>query len=153
MNLQRQRGLSMIWISALFMLLGLVSMGFLYTIRYGHLPMQEVWTKWGKSANVIGNELKNVTGVQELTLPGQNSGGVRQAATVESGVRRCTIDGKTVYSDTACLDSNPTSRKVKLNDTQGFVKPPVPAEDAGASHADQDLRLQALEKALQKAQR
>jgi hypothetical protein len=32
MNLQRQRGLSLIWISVLFMLLGLVSMGF-YT-RY-----------------------------------------------------------------------------------------------------------------------
>jgi hypothetical protein len=77
MNLQRQRGLSLIWISVLFMLLGLVAMVFLYTIRYGHLPMQDVWTKWGKSANVIGNELKNVTGIQELSLPGQNSSGVR----------------------------------------------------------------------------
>jgi hypothetical protein len=33
MNLQRQRGLSLIWISVLFMLLGLVAMVFLYTIR------------------------------------------------------------------------------------------------------------------------
>jgi hypothetical protein len=153
MNLQRQRGLSLIWISVLFMLLGLVSMGFLYTIRYGHLPMQDVWSKWGKSANVIGNELKNVTGIQELSLPGQNSSGVRQAATVESGVRRCTIDGKTVYSDTACLDSNPTSTNIELNDAKGFVKPPPPVEEASASNAEQDLRLKALEKALQKAQR
>jgi hypothetical protein len=34
MNLQRQRGLSLIWISVLFMLLGLVSMGFIHdTLR------------------------------------------------------------------------------------------------------------------------
>ncbi|MBC3884228.1 hypothetical protein [Undibacterium griseum] len=153
MNLNKQRGLSLIAISVIFMLLGLVAMGFLYTIRYGHLPMQDVWARWGKSAGVIGNELKNASGVKDLSLPVLPDDDKRRIVTVESGARKCIVHGKTVYSDTECADSNPTSKNVKLHDTQGFVRPAAQADEHAASGSAEDLHLQMLEKAIQKAQK
>ncbi|MBC3870645.1 hypothetical protein [Undibacterium oligocarboniphilum] len=153
MNLNKQRGLSLIAISVIFMLLGLVAMGFLYTIRYGHLPMQDVWARWGKSANVIGSELKNASGVKDLSLPVLPDDDKRRIVTVESGARKCIVHGKTVYSDTECTDSNPTSKNVKLHDTQGFVRPAVQADEHVASGSAEEMHLQMLDKAIQKAQK
>ncbi|MFZ6752265.1 hypothetical protein ACO0KY_02730 [Undibacterium sp. Dicai25W] len=152
MNLHRQRGISLIWVSVFFMTLAAAGMTLLYTVRYGHLPFQEVWTRWGKSANVIGNELQKASGVKELNLPGQESSGVRAPVTVESGVRRCMINGKTVFSDTECTDQNSTTKHLKLNDTQGFVHPkPANTDDQAASGSEQEMRFKMIDKAINRA--
>ncbi|WP_428718452.1 hypothetical protein [Undibacterium curvum] len=154
MNLHKQRGMSLVAVSVLFMILGLVAMGFLYTIRYGHLPMQEVWARWGKSANVIGKELKNASGIPDSFTPATGSApgaeNMPAPVTVESGVKRCVINGKTVYSDTDC-HNNATATTLKLQDTQGFQKPKPAADAASASSPEQDARIKMIEKAIEKA--
>ncbi len=152
MSLRHQNGISLIAVAIVSMLVALLSMGLLYYMRNGHLPMPEMWARWGKSANVISNELKNATGVQ---LPGGSNNnsnsapGMRQAATVDEGVRRCTINGKTVYSDTLCTDTNPTTRQVKLHDARGMEAPKNPASQASASETDEEvLKKKIMDQAL-----
>jgi len=150
MSMHHQKGISLIAVAIVSMLVALLSMGLLYYMRNGHLPMPEMWARWGKSANVISNELKNASGVQ---LPGSSNSngtpGLRQAATVDEGVRRCTINGKTVYSDTLCTDTNPTTRQVKLHDARGIEAPKNPASQATASEADEEqLKKKIMEQAL-----
>ncbi|MFZ6756726.1 hypothetical protein ACO0K9_05855 [Undibacterium sp. Ji50W] len=151
MSLRHQRGISLIAVAIGSMLVALLSMGLLYYMRNGHLPMPEMWARWGKSANVITNELKNATDVQ---LPGNSSNsnsapGLRQAATVEEGVRRCTINGKTVYSDTLCTDTNPTTRQVKLHDARGMEAAKSTASQASASEpGEEELKKKIMEQAL-----
>ena len=141
----KQTGLNLVAVSIFSMLLALVSMSFLYYIRNGHMPMPEVWSRWGKSANVIGKELKNAAGIKNTAGDEQINAntspegqGMRQAATTNEGVRRCTIDGKTVYSDTLCLDNNPTTKKIKLNDSQGLApaRAAVANDDTGNNAAN-----------------
>ena len=147
---RHQGGSINLWtVSILMMAVTVAGLAFLYTIRYGHLPFQDTWARWGKSANVISSELQNASGVQ------LGSEGVRPAATVEKGIRQCTIQGKVVFSDTVCTDQNPTSRDVKLHDNRGFVTPKaVKPESEGASPAldnEQVLRFKALDKAIEKS--
>jgi hypothetical protein len=112
--------------------------------------MQDVWARWGKSAHVISSELKNASGIS--AIPGSGDG-LRPAATVDAGIRQCTIQGKVVFSDTACTDNNPTTKNIKLHDNQGFAPPKVAKPDQehdelGANN-EQLLRLKALDKAIQ----
>ncbi|MEB0140441.1 MULTISPECIES: hypothetical protein [unclassified Undibacterium] len=153
MNLQRQRGLNLFFVSVFFMLLAGGGMTFLYTIRYGHLPFQDSLARWGHSAGVIGNELKKASGADTLkiSLPTADGGGMAAPVTLESGVRRCQIDGKTVFSDTACSAQNPTSRAVKLHDTQGFVHPVV-VSDTQADSSDTDMSKKILDQAISRAE-
>jgi len=182
MKYTKQSGLSLIAVALISMLVAALGMGFLYFMRYGHLPMQDMWARFGKAAAVISNDVKETTGLPT----GSNEGpGMRQAATTSEGVRRCTLDGKTVYSDTLCLDTNPSTKKIKLNDSKGMEPPKttIAKEDGGkgaesvypasmsneemkkkimeqalgksapASSADEDLRLKAMNRAIDKATR
>lgn len=115
-------------VALLFMLLALAALSFLYSVRYGHWPLQEWRASWGKSATALSAELP--VGVQP--------------ATVESGIFRCTIRGKLVYSDHACDEHNPTTRAVKLQDNKGFEPPKAAAaapESQGAAAADAREKL------------
>lgn len=165
-----QRGAINLWlVSIIMMLVTIAGLSFLYTVRYGHLPFQETWARWGKSGQVIANELKNASGIQTdgsqagqtqsggttgNTVSGQNSN-LRAAATVDSGIKKCMIKGNLVYSDTECTDSNPTSRAVKLQDNKGFEPPkvakPATEKEDSAQTAEADLRLKMIEKAINKS--
>ncbi|MFZ6691190.1 hypothetical protein [Undibacterium sp. SXout20W] len=149
MNFHRQRGISLVWVAIISMLVAAASMCFLYTARYGHLPFQEAWARWSQSGTVIGHELQKAAGVKELHLPGQDNAGVPPPVTIQSGVRRCVINGKTVFSDTECTDKNPTSVHMKLSDTQGFVHPkPVTVDDRSSSGSDK-----MIDKMIERAER
>ncbi|MBC3861061.1 hypothetical protein H8K32_03030 [Undibacterium jejuense] len=154
MSLKQQNGISLVGVAIFSMAVAAIGMSLLYWERNGHLPFQDVWQRWGKSANVIGNELQKASGVKDLKLPGQESNGVPTPVTVETGVRRCTINGKAVFSDTECTDQNSTTKHLKLNDTQGFVHPkPAESDDQAASGAEQDLRLKMIDKVINKSVR
>ncbi|MBI3286092.1 MAG: hypothetical protein HYZ65_14750 [Burkholderiales bacterium] len=125
-------------VAILFMLLAAAAMTFLYSMRYGRLPMQDVWDRWGKSATAISAELKNAGGWHAEAGP---------VATVDGGIRRCQIHGKLVYSDNACNASNPSSREVRLQDSKGFEAPKAPPPGAAGEEAvEQELRSKLLEK-------
>ncbi|MCH8620327.1 hypothetical protein [Undibacterium sp. TS12] len=133
MNYSNQRGVSLVGVAIFSMLVASLGMLFLYYMRNGHLPMQDMWARLGKSAAVVGNEVKNATGLPTGSSEGP---GMREAATTREGVRRCSIDGKTVYSDTLCLDSNPSTKKVKLSDSAGMEPPRAAvANDNGGNGA------------------
>ncbi|MDO8651382.1 MAG: hypothetical protein Q7R66_04260 [Undibacterium sp.] len=155
MNKFLQRGtVSPLAIAALMMLLTLLGLAFLYSIRYGHFPLQDVWSRWGKSATIITHELKKASGVQtdvrqmeQVGSAVQADAGMRQAATVDSGIRRCSIHGKMVYSDIDCVDSNPSTRAVKLYDNKGFEAPKIPVPvKVGNDDPDVDLRMKMIDK-------
>lgn len=145
MKQNTQRGaMNLYFVSIVMMLVTLAALAFLYFIRYGQLPMQDVWRRWGKSATVITEELKQVSGVAS------EIGASPKAATVNAGIRRCTIQGKVIFSDVECTDDNPSTRAVKLYDSKGGEPPKsaVPASDGQAESA-LDIKKQLLEKALQ----
>lgn len=158
MKLSTQKGLSLLAVAVLSMLVASAAMLALYTMRHGHLPMPEVWDRWGKSAKVISGELKKASGLTTQTQESgqansdQGGNGMPAPVTIGTGARRCTINGKVTYSDTECLDSNPTTKQIKLHETQGFTHPKPPASDTETGNdGEQDLRMKALEKALDKA--
>ncbi|MFZ6655333.1 hypothetical protein [Undibacterium sp. TJN19] len=118
MSKQKQRGLSLIVVSLVSMSVAVIAMAFIYYLRNGHLPIPEFLQPFFTTANAVSKDLKNATGIGT-----SNGSGMREAATTAEGVRRCVIDGKTVYSDTLCTDKNPSTKKLKLNDAKG-IEPP-----------------------------
>ena len=138
----KQRGaINLILVAVLVMALTLAAMSFLYYMRYGHVPLQDVWQRWSKSADVVTKELSG------LSKDGSLSG---KAATVDTGIKRCTVNGKALFSDVECSDSNPTTRAVKLYDSKGGEPPKASAVNKGqaAVQADTevDLKSQMIDK-------
>jgi hypothetical protein len=137
--------INLVLVAVLMMVLTLTALSFLYYMRYGHVPLQDVWQRWSKSAEVVTTELS------ELGKDGVLSG---NAATVDTGIRRCTINGKVLFSDVECSDSNPTTRAVKLVDNKGGEPPKASATGKGqdavqaAVQADTevDLKTQMIDK-------
>jgi hypothetical protein len=166
MKISDQRGaVSLFGTAVLMMLLTIAGMLFLYSVRYGHLPFQDAISRWGRSANVISNELKQASGIAagsaaQASQPGaigQISAGIPAAATVDTGIRRCTIHGKIVYSDHECRDDNATTRAVKLQDNrsdvpQSAAKPAASAND-GSDDPEQSLRMKMIDKAINRSVR
>jgi hypothetical protein len=139
-----QRGaISLLATAVLMMLLTCTGLAFLYSARYGELPLKSIWGKWGHSAKVIAQEVASMGGVAPALT------GSAPVATVNSGIRQCTIRGKMVYSDHECLDTNPSTRAIKLTDNQGGPAPkaPAPVED-DATGTEQSLKMKALDKIL-----
>jgi hypothetical protein len=57
----------------------------------------------------------------------------------KGALRKCVIDGKTVVSNTECLDSNKTSKTIKIHDTRGFEAPKAPVAPAAGATSDPAL--------------
>lgn len=139
----RQAGAMNLYLLALLMMaVTLAALTFLYVMRYGQLPMQDVLQRWGKSGAVISHELKEISGASDA---GARSG---RLATVDAGIRRCTVKGKVIFSDVECTDDNPTTRELKLYDSKGGPPPKAPAAAQEESQQAPDLKMQMLDKSL-----
>ncbi|GAC1328468.1 MAG: hypothetical protein NVSMB28_25390 [Collimonas sp.] len=120
------------------MLLTAAALAFFYFMRYGELPFQDALTRWSKSGNAISSGIKEAANLR-------NPEG--QTITADSEVRRCIIKGKVVFSNTDCLDTNATTRTIKLMDNKGFEPPKVPASSAESqANGMPDLREQLINK-------
>lgn len=130
-------------VSLLMMALTLAALSLMYYMRYGHVPLQDVWQRWRHSADTITKDLSGLK--PDGVLPGQ-------AVTVDSGIKRCTIKGKVVFSDVECSDSNPTTKAVKLVDNKGG-EPPKPSANATNSKVqnanETDMQSKIIDKAVQ----
>ncbi|QJQ07231.1 hypothetical protein EJG51_016975 [Undibacterium piscinae] len=162
MKISDQRGaVSLFGTAILMMLLTIAGMLFLYSVRYGHLPFQDAISRWGRSANVISNELKQASGITATAATagrqppagaiGQGSAGTPAAATIDAGIRRCTIHGKIVYSDNECRDDNVTTRAVKLQDSRSDAPKPAPTATDGNEDTEQSLRMKMIDKAINRS--
>ena len=115
--LNRQRGeLSLLSCALLFAVMALVAAIALFSMRSERNFFAEAWsgamrTQLGQSAQQLWSATTNVA----------KSGTVQAAE-----IRKCTIDGKPVYSNVECSAKSPHSRKVDLHDSGGIEAPKAP---------------------------
>jgi hypothetical protein len=130
MTIQRQRGaLNLIWVAILSAALAAAAMAALWSMRYERNLFSEGVSAAAKAAPVR-QALDAVTAAKEGT------GGP---------MRKCVIDGKTVVSNTDCLDNNKTSKTIRIHATRGIEAPKVPVAPAPSPGSDP-----AIDKILEK---
>ncbi|HEU4372459.1 MAG TPA: DUF4124 domain-containing protein [Telluria sp.] len=118
MTIARQRGaLSLVWVAILSAALAAAAMAALWSMRYDRNLFAEGASAAAKAAPVR-------RAIDAVTAAKDGAGGP---------MRKCVIAGKTVISNTDCLDSNKTSKTIRIDDTRGFEAPSVPAAPAPTS--------------------
>lgn len=142
MQRRYQRGeVSLLWAAVLVGVVALVCMGALFSMRYERNFFAEAWARFTKSE--VGKAVQQTQKVAEgVTKP---AGGISPS----TDIRKCTIDGKVVYSNIECDVKNATTRKVQLHDTQGIEAPKVPQASASQSEGRPALQDKVIEKATQ----
>lgn len=131
--LQRQRGISLILVAVLMAGLAALAMAALFSMRYERNLFAEGLVKLtGKSPAA-----QAVPGAAVVAAP---------VAAPGNQLRRCVINGKTVFSDTECSERNATTQNIVVHETKGIEAPKAPKPDP-ADAAPQDLRAKMIEKA------
>lgn len=141
--LKRQRGYFNLYYVALFSaVLAAVAMAALWSMRYERNLFAEGVAKVGK----MFSESPAQGVVDSAKSAAAGATGAPGAPQGDGKLRKCQIEGKTVISNTDCLDSNPTSKVMKLQVTRGVEmpkEPPKPKDDASGG-------VPALDKILDK---
>lgn len=135
MVLNRQKGeLSLLWAAVLIGVVTLVAMVGLMSARHERNYFSEAW--------------KRMTRTEAGQVLQQTQQSAERAVKAESAeIRKCVIDGKVVYSNVECDNSNTTSRKVQLHDTKGIEAPKVPPAPAPEAEG-KDMRQKMIDKAV-----
>lgn len=129
---KRQRGISLIAVALLMAGLAAVVMTALFSMK--------------KERNLFAegaDSLLKKTGADAVVR--QGGAAVQPAA---AALRRCVIDGKTVFSDTQCAAGNPTTKNVVVHETRGIEAPKVAKPDPAAA-GPESMRDRMIEKATQ----
>lgn len=140
MSLNRQRGeLSLLWVAVSMAALAFVAMAGIFWMRYERNLFAEIWrsamqTPAAKAAQQTQSAL---------------AGSVKSTVGIESAaIRKCTIDGKVLYSNVECNAKDASSRAVKLHDSSGFEAPKAAPPPASEQDAQADVRLKMIDKAV-----
>lgn len=133
MNLHKQRGLNLVWVAVLSGAVGILAVGTLVSMRQERNIFKEILHK--ASGGHLGAPAPAAAGGASVppvveTKPGNT-------------LRKCTINGKTVFSDTECAASQ--SAVVKSMETQGVVSPKAPPKKSSAPTSDP-----AIDKAIER---
>lgn len=135
--LQRQRGISLILVALLMAGLAALAMAALFSWRY--------------ERNLFAEGLARLSGQHPAAVPVANA--ATGSATVPAPpsapgnpLRRCIIDGKTVFSDTECSSANATTKNVVVHEIKGIDAPRAPKPEP-ADAAAHDIRAKMIEKA------
>jgi type II secretory pathway pseudopilin PulG len=125
--IERQRGaLNLVWVAIFSALVSVAAMAALWSMRY--------------ERNLFAEAVSAVAGGAPARQAIDAARGAAAAVDGGSGaMRKCVIDGKTVISNTECLDSNKTSKDIKIHDTRGFEAPRVPVAPPAAATSDPAL--------------
>lgn len=130
MMIERQRGaLNLVWVAIFSAALAAAAMAALWSMRYDRNLFAEGVAAVAKAAPAR-QAIDAVAGVKA------DAGGP---------MRKCVIAGKTVISNTECLDTNKTSKTIRIHDTRGFEAPKVPLAPASIPTSDP-----AIDKILEK---
>ena len=130
--LKRQRGISLIAVALIMAGLAAVVMAALFSMKNERNLFAEG-----------ADKLLKKTGADAVVQQGAQA--VQPAA---AALRRCVIGGKTVFSDTECTASNPTTKNVVVQETRGIESPKAPKPDP-ASAGPESIREKMIEKATQ----
>jgi hypothetical protein len=128
--LKRQRGISLIAVALIMAGLAAIVMTALFSMK--------------KERNLFAegaDKLLKKTGADAVVKQGTQA-----AQPAAAALRRCVIDGKTVFSDTECAANNPTTKKVVVHETRGIEAPKVPKPDPAAS-GPESMQEKMIEKA------
>ena len=136
-------GISLLMTAVLMMGISLIGMSVLYYLRFSQWPMQESFNRWGQSLGVIQQEVKKGAGLVSNSA---------DSSTFGEGLRKCKINGKVVYSNVDCPDTNATTRSLTLQDSRGFSLP-APSEKTTALTANSGPTIQEkmIDRAIDKA--
>ena len=140
MSLKRQRGeLSLLWVAVWMAALAFVAMAGIFWMRYERNLFAEIWRG--------AMQTPAAKAVQQT--PSTIAGSVKSASGIESAaIRKCTIDGKVMYSNVECNAKDTSSRAVKLHDSSGFDAPKAPSAPVPEQDAQADVRLKMIDKAV-----
>lgn len=135
--LHRQRGaLKLVWVGLGFTVLAAVAMLALMSMRVDRNLFAEGAERAGKAV--------------DASPARQVLDAAAQAAAGSSGeMRKCVINGKTVISNAACGDQNPTSKEIKIQVTRGVEAPKVPPAPVDGKTGQQRLVDKWIEKQSQ----
>jgi hypothetical protein len=135
--LYSQRGISLIQVAIVMASLAAIAMAALYGMRYERNPLLDGLDK-------LSGHPAGQAAIQKTQQVLRDSGVSPAAGAAPAGVlRKCVINGKTVFSDVEC---NEHGQVVKVHETHGYEAPKVAAPDPAAS-APQSVQDQAIEKA------
>ena len=127
-----QKGVSLLWTAVVVGLVALAGMVTLMSARYERNYFAEGWKK------LTGTEVG-----QAVRQTQQNV-----ARSDAAPIRKCVIDGKTVYSNVECEKGNPAGEKVQIHDTRGFEAPKVPVASAPDAESAPGMRDKLIDKAV-----
>ncbi len=134
-TLTSQRGaLSLMWCAILVGAVAAIGMAALMSMRHERNLFHDVWAGLMKAPVV--------TSVKTLGRE------VRPEAPAGKEIRRCTVDGKVMYSNIECGPDRPASREVVLHDSRG-IEPPKAAPATVPEEAPPTMQDRIIEKALQ----
>lgn len=125
----RQRGISLILVAVLMAGVAALAMAAIFSMRY--------------ERNLFAEGLARLAGKSPAAA---SAAGAVPSSAPGNQLRRCVIDGKTVFSDTECRAANRTTKNVVVHETKGMEAPRAPKPDP-ADAAPQDLRVKMIEKA------
>lgn len=109
--IDRQRGaLNLYWVAGCSALFAGVAMAALFSMRSERNLFAEGWARVAGAAPAQA-VIESAKGALAGPAP---------------VMRRCVIDGKTVISNTDCVDANPTSKTIRIHDTRGIEAPKQP---------------------------
>ncbi len=123
--LTQQRGaLSLLWCAILIALLTVGALLALFSLRYERNLPAELWSR-----------VKQAGPVADALHKAQAAAGAAESAPV----RRCTVDGKVLYSNLDCDPKKSGGKAVRLHLTQGVEAPKVPPAAAAPERFDDNL--------------
>lgn len=126
-SLTQQRGaLSLLWCAILIALLTVGALLVLFSLRYERNLPAELWSRV-KQAGPVADA--------DALQRAQAAAGAVESATL----RRCTVDGKVLYSNLDCDPQKNGGKAVKLHLTQGIEAPKVPSAAAAPERFDDHL--------------
>jgi hypothetical protein len=131
--MKKQTGLSLVVVVVLSVAVGLLAVGTLVSMRQERNIFKEILHK--ATAGKLGSAAPVAAGAAPAP---------QVSVTPANTLRRCTIDGKTVFSDTECAASQST--EVKPLQVKGVESPKPPP--APASAPAQSLGEKAIERAV-----
>jgi hypothetical protein len=129
----RQRGLSLVWVTIFSALFALAAMAAVFSMRYERNLFAEAWEK------VAGGATRQAMDAASKATGAGPAGAV---------LRKCVIAGKTVVSNTDCADDNKTSKTIAIHDTRGIEAPKPPVAEQAQPGSDP-----ALDKIIEKQTR